>query len=415
MQSSQSDKQTMLLEPEPLFLNQNDDSELGFLDILAVLVKRKRLLAKITLAGFVAAVVISLLLPNRYTATAVIMPPQQSQPTASMLLSQLASTGIGSLVSLAGNDLGLKNPNDLYIGMLKSRTVQDDLISQFNLQEVYRDKRPSDVRNDLTSYSNIVSGKDGLISISVEDKDPHRAAAIANSYVDELRKLMQRLAVTEASQRRAFFEQQWQRAKEDLANAEVEMKNTQQKTGLIELNSQARAMIEAVGQIRAQIAAQEVQLQAMGSFATEQNPEYVVARQELAGLRTQLSKLENQQSSGNGDPLVATGKIPAVGLEYVRRLREVKYREAIFELLAKQFEAAKLDEAQEAAVIQVMDPAVLPDKKSWPHRSVIVAVVTLCALLLGAIYVLLAESVRGNHRISEQLSQLRISFRSKEA
>jgi tyrosine-protein kinase Etk/Wzc len=394
-----------------------DDNEVDVLDLLIVLAKRKWLILKITLGAAAIALIVSLLIPNRYTATAKIMPPQQTQSTSAMLMSQLAGSGLGSLASLAGKDLGLKNPNDLYIGMLKSRTVEDAIILKFDFQNIYREKRLSDARKELQKATDITSGKDSLIDISFEDKDAKRSAEVANAYVDELRSLTKHLAVTEASQRRMFFEQQLQEAKEDLANAEVGLKETQQKTGMIQLDSQSRAMIEAVGRIRAQISAKEVQLQAMGSFATDQNPDYVLARQELAGLRTQLAKFEREQPTSNGDPLVATGKIPAIGLEYVRRFREVKYRETIFELLAKQYEAAKLDEAKEAAVIQVVDVAVPADKKSWPPRGVVIAVAILCGLLVGIIWALCAETFSraiGNRRISEQLSELKFYVRTKQ-
>jgi tyrosine-protein kinase Etk/Wzc len=370
-----------------------DDNEVDLLDLLIVLAKRKWLIVKVTLGAAAIAAIVSFLIPNRFTATATIMPPQQTQSTSAMLMSQLAGSGLGSLASLAGKDLGLKNPNDLYIGMLKSRTVEDAIIAKFDFQRVYREKRLSDARKELHKATDITSGKDGLIDISFEDKDPKRSAEVANAFVDELRTLTQHLAVTEASQRRLFFEQQLQQAKDDLANAEVALKDTQQKTGMIQLDSQSKAMIEAVGRIRAQIAAKEVQLQAMGSFATEQNPDYVMARQELAGLRAQLAKFEQQQPSDNGDPLVATGKIPAIGLEYVRRYREVKYRETIFELLAKQYEAAKLDEAKEAAVIQVVDPAVQPDRKSSPIRALIVALSSVFAFIGVIVYALLYEGL----------------------
>jgi uncharacterized protein involved in exopolysaccharide biosynthesis len=265
----------------------------------------------------------------------------------------------------------------------------------------------------LESATNITSGKDSLIEISFEDKDRQRAADVANAYVDELRNLTQNIAVTEASQRRLFFEQQLKQAKDDLAAAEVALKDTQQKTGMIQLSSQARATIEAIGRLRAKIAATEVELQAMGSFATEQNPDYILVKQQLAGLRVQLNKFEQGESDA-GDPLVASGKIPAVGLEYVRRFREVKYREAIFELMAKQYEVARLDEAKEAAIIQVVDQAVVPDRKSSPHRAVIVLVSLFLGMLFGAIWVIGSATwsqMRQNRRTSEQLTQLKTLLR----
>jgi capsule polysaccharide export protein KpsE/RkpR len=278
--------------------------------------------------------------------------------------------------------------------MLKSCTVEDALIAQFDLSRVYRDKKMSHTRKDLEKASDIVSSKEGLIEVSVEDKSPQRAAVLANSYVEQLRKLTQRLAVTEASQRRLFFQQEVEQAKQELASAELALKNTEQKTGVIHLDAQTRAMIEAVGTLRAQIAAKEVELQAMRAFATDQNPDLILAERQAAAWRQQLASIEKQQSFGEGDPIVGTAKMPTVSLEYVGRFREVKYREAIFELMAKQFEAAKLDEAKQAAVIQVVDPAVEPDEKSSPKRVLIILISTIAAFMVAAFWALLAEVLR---------------------
>ncbi len=405
-----------IVEPRPAHAQVADD-EIDLLDLLIVLAKRKRLIAAVTLGAAVLAGIVSLLLPNRYTATTKILPPQQSQSASTMLLNQLAGGGMGPLAALAGSSLGLKNPSDIYIGILKSRSIQDALIQQFNLMSVYRDKRLSDTRKDLSGYSDIVAEKEGLISISVEDKDPRRAAAMANAYVDELRKVTQHLAISEASQRRLFFEQQVQQAKEDLSNAEVALKETQQKTGMIQLDSQAKAVIEAIGNLRAQVAAKEVQLQAMRSFATEQNPQRILVEQQLAGLRDQLRKLEGQASGGDGDPIVSTGKIPSAGLEYLRKYRDVKYYETIFELLAKQYEAAKIDESREAAVIQVLDQATEPDRKSSPKRLLIIALCAICGLMIGCVSALMSEAlarVQLDPERATQISRLRQLLRWKD-
>jgi uncharacterized protein involved in exopolysaccharide biosynthesis len=392
----------------------DDKDEVDILETFLILVRRKRLIASVTLTSVVLAVVVSLLIPNRYTATAKIMPPQETQSAASMLLNQLTGGGAGALASLAGKDLGLKNPNDIYIGMLKSRTVQDALIKKYDLSRVYDKEKSSDVRRELGNATDIQSGQDGLINISVEDEDPSRATNIANSYVSELRELTQRLAVTEASERRLFFEQQLKDAKNALADAEVGLKETQQKTGMIDLDDQAKAIIEAVAAVRGLIAAKEVQLQSMQTFATERNPDYLLLQQELAALRVQQSKLERQESGGHGDPVVATAKVPAVALEYVRKLREVKYRETVFTLLAQQFEMAKLDETKTGAVIQVLDEAVVPDKKSSPKRAMIVILVFIGAFALSAGYALLADALvraQEDRGRSAQIAELRAFLR----
>lgn len=399
--------------------SQMGDDEIDLLDLLIVLTKRKRMILSVTLGSAIIAGIVSLLIPSRYTATTKILPPQQSQSAAAMVMNQLAGSGMGSFAALAGGSLNLKNPSDIYIGILKSRTIADTLISKFDLQHVYRDKYLTDARKDLADYSDIIAEKEGLISISVEDKGRQRAAVMANSYVEELRKVTQHLAISEASQRRLFFEQQVKEAKDDLSNAEVALKETEQRTGMIQLDSQAKAVIEAIGKLRAQIAAKEVELQAMRSYATEQNPQYVVAQQQLAGLRGELAKLENTTGGGDGDPIVSTSKVPGAALEYVRKYRDVKYYETIFELLAKQYEAAKIDESREAAVIQVVDSATEPDKRSSPKRLLIIGLCAAAALMIACIAALLAEAfsrLQLDPRRAEQLSRLRslLSWRHRE-
>ena len=359
------------------------------LDWLIVLSQRKRIILRTTLASAVLAAIVALILPNRYTATANILPPQQSQSLAASMIGQLGA--LGPMAAMAQKDLGLKNSSDLYVGMLRSRTAEDALIRRFDLLRVYRDKRMSDARKHLENASSIVVGKDGFIRISVEDKDRRRAPQLANAYVDELRQLTQDLAVTEAGQRRLFFERQLELAKNHLADAEQALKQTEQTTGLIQLDGQAKAIIESVVKLRAAIAAKEVELHAMRLFSTEQNPDVQLGEQQLSGLRAQLVLLEKQ--SGGGDVQLPVGNVPEAGLQYVRKLRDVKYAETIFELLAKQYEAARLDEAKTAAVIQVVDPALEPDRKSSPWRSLIVALAALLGFFSSCLYGLIADAL----------------------
>jgi uncharacterized protein involved in exopolysaccharide biosynthesis len=215
-------------------------AEISLLDLLIVLARRRRDLLAGTAGAAVLAAIVSFLLPNRFTATTVILPPQQNSSSAVALLGQLG--GANPLASLAGSSLGPKNPNDLQVAMLKSRTVEDNMIDRFGLMARYREKRKSDARKAFEKVTDIENGlKDGLIRISVTDWDPRRAADMANAYVEEYKKLSATIAVTEASQRRLFFEQQLVQAKENLADAEEALKRTQQKTGLIQLDGQARS------------------------------------------------------------------------------------------------------------------------------------------------------------------------------
>lgn len=378
-------------------------NEVTLLDVLVVLAKHSRMIVQFTIGATILALAVSFVIPKKFTATTRILPPQQTQSSAIAMLAQLNPLAAG-----LGKDLGLKNPSDLYISMLKSRTVEDNLINRFDLRKIYNYRTYFDTRSKLEDRSAISASKDGVITVSVEDRDPNRSAELANAYVDELYKLSQTLAVTEASQRRLFFQRQLETAKQDLAVAEAGLRQTQEKTGLIQLDGQAKAIIESTAALKAQIAAREVQLQRVRMFATEQNPEYQGLLQELSGLRAQLARVQQTEQGGNGDIGIATAKIPAAGLEYVRRYRDVKYYETIFELLAKQFEAAKLDEAKNAAIIQVMDVAVVPEKKSSPKRGLITAVTLFAAFFLSCFWALARESYQRMNEDPEITMRLRM-------
>ena len=320
------------------------------------------------------------------------------------------------MAALAGSSLGLKSSNSRYVGMFRSRVVEDAVIQQFGLMKEYDDKYLSDARRSFERHT-IVDGnaKDGMLHISVEDRDPKRAAALANAYVDNFRKLSEHLAVSDAAERRDFFQRQLEQAKDNLANAEEALKATELKTGIIEVNSQARALIETVANLRAQIAAREMIIQGMQSYATGQNAQVVQAEQELGSLRAQLAKLGGDQDTDEG-LIVPKGKVPEAALEYVRRLRDVKYYETIFEVLARQFELAKLDEAKQGATVQVVDPAVVPDKRSFPRRSLIVLGAALGGLMLG---IATAFAIAGLERMKEdpetaiKLERISVIFRFK--
>jgi uncharacterized protein involved in exopolysaccharide biosynthesis len=364
------------------------DDEISVLDLLIVLAEHKRFIFLMTAAFALVALIVSLLLPTWFTAEVVLMPPQQNSSLASAITSQLGS--LGTVAALAGgSSLGLKNPNDMYVAMLKSQKVEDGMVHDFQLQREYHARLVSDARKTFEKHATVEgSGKDGLIHLSVEARTPARAVELANGYVEEFRELSRNLAITEAQQRGVFFQQQLEQAKNNLANAEVALQQTEQATGLIQLDSQARVLIESAAMLRAQITAKEVQIQAMQTFATGENAQLIEAQQELDSMRAQLAKLGGKED--NAESLIPSrGKLTEAGLQYVRKLRDVRYYETIFEILAKQFEIAKLDEAKEGSLIQVVDPAALPDHKSFPKRSIIVAVSTVCGFFLGIMIALL--------------------------
>jgi tyrosine-protein kinase Etk/Wzc len=381
----------------PTAQSYRDDEETSLLDILIVLAKHKKLIFGLPLVAAIMAAGISLLMPNWYTATARLMPPQQSQSTAAALLGQL-----GALSGGASQALGIKNPSDIFVAMLKSRTVADAIIERFKLKEVYDEELMDDARKALNKNVNISAGRDSVITIEAEDRQPKRAADMANAYIDELEKLTQRLAVGEAGQRRLFFEQQLKQAKDDLTNAETELTKFQIEKRLLNPQGQASLAISAAAGLQAQIAAKEVQIMSLKSFATQGNPDLHRAQEELAGLRAQLAKVGRGGSSDPGDVLLSLGKAPEQGAEYLRRFRELKYYETLYELLARQYELARIDEAKEATLIQVLDTAIEPERKSSPKRAIIVI---LAALAFGivAIGVAFAREALSSARLDPTL------------
>ena len=401
-----------ILAPSPRSTAEDDDS-VNMLDLALVLAARKRFIILFSFAAAVLTAIVVLIMPVTFTATTSILPPRQEENPAMALLGQL-----GGLASLGGGGgaagaLGLKNPDDLYVGLLQSVQVMDGVVRRFDLMKVYKAKRMVDARKKLKGNTKIVSEKSSIISISVEDRDAKRAAAITNAYVDELHVLMSHLAVTSASQRRMFFEQQVDQEKEKLADAEVALEKTEIKTGIIQPQGQAQAVIVTIMQLRAQIAAREVELESLRTSATDQNPEVITLQSEIAGLRTQLADFEKghpQSASMAGNVLTPTSQVPAASLEYLRRMRDVRYQETLFEFMVRQYEMAKVDEAKQGQMVQVVDPASVPERRSWPPRTLLTLLAFILAAMLASSWVILQEAYR--HKMEDpdearKLQQLR--------
>ena len=361
-----------------------DDDEINLMDLLLVVAKHNRFIIKLTVLVAVLSVGVTLLMPNIYTAKVMIMPPQQSQSSAaSMLMAQ-----VGALGGLAGVD---KSPSGLYIGMLKSRSVADNLIERFKLMAVFEQKTYIATRKILEGAVTMTAGKEGMISIEFDDKDPKLAADIANGYVDALDGLVRRIAVTEAGRRRLFFEGELKKTQDKLDNAELAMKTLQEKTGVISMEGQSAAILSAEASLRAQIASKEIELSAMRGFATAQNPDVRRTEQMLVSLRTQLAKLEHQAQATEAD-MPSKSKIPGMAIDYVHRMRDLKYNETLFAFVSQQLASAKLDEAKDAPVIQVVDNALVPEKKSKPKRALIVILATMLAFFVGVLFAFFKEA-----------------------
>jgi uncharacterized protein involved in exopolysaccharide biosynthesis len=392
------------------------DYEVSLIDVLTQLAYRKWLIAKVTGAAVLIGLVLCFVLPVRYSATTKIMPPQQSQSTASMMMmNQLAGGGAGSLAAMAGGGLGLKNPNDIYLGLLNSRPVADAIIQKFDLKSVYRAKTMTHARKELAKNTVVTSEKSGFIVVTVTDKDKNRAASMANAYPDQLRSLTKTIGVTEASQRRLFYEEQLKQVRETLVAAELAFQQVQQQKGLVQLDAQAKAMIEGLAALRAQVAAKQVEVQALRSYSTEQNPEVQLAERELTSLQAEESRLE-QSNHVPGIAGLGLGNVPAAGLDYLRAAHELQYQQALFDMLMKQYDAAKLDESKDAAIIQVAEPAISPDRKSSPKRGVILLTSAFLGLFLGflaAMFQYWVERVQAAPERVEAFRRLRFAVTGK--
>jgi tyrosine-protein kinase Etk/Wzc len=332
---------------------------------------------------------VAFLVPPKYSAEAVILTPQQAQPSLSAM-AQLAGVGTGA--GLSGLSLlsgfGLHNGADLYIGILESRTIADSIITRFDLKRVYKAKDFYATRKRLARETAIKSGRDTLIHILVEDRDPKRAAELANAYVEELALQNSTVALTEASQRRLFFEQQLGKEKDALADAEIGLRNTEQFTGLMAPSGQPEALLRSVSQLHAEILSRQAQLEGMRTYISDENPRFLMVQREVGALQSALGKLE-QGDHVAGTAEVPVGQLPQAGLEYIRKYRDVKYHEALYEILAKQYEAARLDEARAGPMVQVIDKAVVPERKSWPPRTIMVITASGFAALASSFWVLL--------------------------
>lgn len=353
-----------------------DDDEISLLDLLQVVVDNLRLLVLGPLVAGLAALGIAFIIPPTFTATTKFMPPQQQQSAAASMLASL-----GALGGLAGAATGLKNPAEQYVAFLKSRSVQDALIDRFKLTERYDEKFKQDARLELEKNAQITSGKDGLISINASDKDPAFAAQLANAYVEELGHLLSRLAVTEAQQRRLFFEKQLGNTKDKLVKAEQALKASGVNSNVLKTNP--TAAVEALAKLKASITAQEIKLASMRGYLTESSPDFKQAQTELAAMRTQMARAEN------AEPAAQAGES-----DYVTKFREFKYQETLFELFAKQYEMARIDESREGAVIQVVDTAVPPELKAKPKKAMIAMLTTLAVGFALLLFVFVRQALR---------------------
>ncbi len=358
-------------------------------EVFATLKRNTPTVFGIALALTVLATATAFLIPVQYASVAAFIPPSSSSNSgAAAIAGQLSALGAGSLLG------GVKSSGDLYAGILRSRSLSSALVKKFDLTRVYHVMHESDAIKRLTANTTVAIGaKDSIVTLTVTDRSPQRAHDLAQAYLDELYETNGRLALTESGQRRVFFDQQLLKEKDELGDAEVELKKVQEQSGLILPAGQTSLEMETIARTRAQIAVRQVQLAALRQSSTEVNPVVIRLRSEISDLQGQLDRLHNGKDS-NDVGNIPTSKVPALQLVYVRKERDLKYHEALFEMLARQDEAARMDEAREAPLLQVLDPASYPDQKSWPPRTLLILGGFLVGLLFGAMWVLGREHLQ---------------------
>jgi capsule polysaccharide export protein KpsE/RkpR len=375
------------------------EEEIDLLELLQVAADNLRLLVVGPLAAGLLALGLCFAIAPTFTATTKFLPPQQQQSSAAAMLQSLGA--LGGLASAASS---LKNPADQYVAFAKSETVQDTLIERFKLKDRYDERYLQDARKELERNTRVSAGaKDGLITVEVDDKDATFAAQLANAHVEELQKLTSRLALTEAQQRRVFFERQLAATKNNLVKTEQALKASGLNSSALKASPQAA--VEGLARLKAAITAQEIKLASMRGYLTENASEFRQAQTEMSALRAQLTRAEKEEPS--------TGRSLEES-DYVAKFRDFKYQETLFELFAKQYEIARVDESREGAVIQVLDVAKPPEKKSKPKKALIAAATALATGFVLLLWVFVRRAVRNasqDQESAEKLAKLRRSFR----
>jgi uncharacterized protein involved in exopolysaccharide biosynthesis len=371
-----------------------DQRGLSLLDLALPLVESWKLWLLGSLAVGLIALGIGFAITPVFTARTSFLPPQQQQSSAAAALASL-----GGLAALAGGAVAIKSPADQFVSLMQSTSVADRLLDKFDLVRVYESEMRSDARRTLANNTQIAVGKkDGLISVEVDDTSPQRAAAIANEYVDELRRMTSVLAVSEAQQRRAFFESELKEARDQLAQAQQALQASGFNPGA--LRAEPKAAAESYARLKAEVTAAEVRTQVLRGSLVDSAPEVQQQLAALAALRSQLARLER---AGDANP----------GPDYVTKYREFKYRETLFELFSRQYELARLDESREGALIQVVDLATPPERKSRPKKANIAVLSTVASLVLLGLFIVLRHFWRlatADPRNAQTVSRLRAAL-----
>ena len=362
---------------------------------LRLLWETRRFLFRTSVYGLVAFTAIAFLIPKRFESTVVLMPPDDQSASGMMMAAALANRISGSLGGVAGDILGIKSSGDLFIGILTSRTVQDDVIRKLDLKSVYKTKQWETTRKHLTENTMISEDrKSGIITISVSDRSPERAAAMAGEYVTELNTVVSQLSTSSAHRERVFLEERLAQVKQDLETAEKDFSEFASKNGTIDIKEQGRAMVEGAATVEGQLIAAQSELEGLKQIYSENNVRVRSVKARIAELQNQLQQLGGKQEiakdaiNSDADELYPSiRKLPLLGVPYADLYRRTRVQEAVFESLTQEYELAKVAEAKEIPSVKVLDPPNVPERKSFPPRLVIMILGLLFSFAFAVVWV----------------------------
>jgi uncharacterized protein involved in exopolysaccharide biosynthesis len=363
---------------------------LGLTFALRLLWTRRRFLLRATGTGFMLAAIVAFLIPKTYKATARLMPPDNQNNSALAMLAAVG--GGGTMGGLAGDLLGMKSTGDLFIGVLRSSTVEDRLVDKFDLRKVYHTSFYDSARATLESNTQISEDrKSGIISIDVFDRDPKRAAAIAQAYVEELNGAISDLSTSSARRERIFLEERLKAVKQDLDNASEDLGRFSSKHATLDVQQQGRAMLEGAANVQGQLIAAESELQGLRQMYSDNNVRVRALQARIADLKQSMQKIggapvsdtKPDKAGADADGIPSIRRLPVLGVQWSDLYRRTRIQEAVFETLSKQYELAKVQEAKEIPTVKVLDPPKVPERKFGPPRLVIGVLGTLISFLLS--------------------------------
>jgi uncharacterized protein involved in exopolysaccharide biosynthesis len=356
------------------------------LEALDLLWEHRRWLFRFAAWALVISTIVAFLIPNQYESSVSIMPPESMSGNGNMLAA-LATKATPQLAALAGSLLGSKNTGALFVDLYRSRSVQNRVVDRLNLQKVYWYRYKEDARKKLNNRTEVIEDrKSGVITLTVEDRNQQRARDIAQAYLDELNYLVSQVSTSSARRERIFIEQRLVSVKGDLEDAEKQFSAFASKNTALDIKEQTKAMVESAAMLQGQLIAAQSELQSLEQIYTSNNVRVRSLQARVDELKRQAEKLHGTDSSlvsdaGQPDQMYPTiRKLPLLGVEWADLYRRMKIQETVYELLNQQYELARIQEAKEVSTVNVIDPANFPEKRSWPPRSLIIALLTILSL-----------------------------------